>query len=107
MVGQKKLDLSFDLSVVSVVSSVVAAPVAMTKPRQEAVAVTVAICPVTSVMSSIATMISPIGVVTIRVMASIGVVAIRVMAISRMSPVQMMHIIPSTEERTKPCFPKH
>ena len=97
-------------------SSVVAAPIAMTQPRQEAIAVTIAISPVTTssvatvmtsiapMMSSIAGVISPVGVVTI------GVVTIRVVAtvtISRVSLVQVMHVIASTEEGAKLCFPKY
>ena len=117
LLGHQKLDFCFDLSVVSVVSPVVAAPIAVTQPRQEAVAVTIAISSVASiatvmisiatVMTSIATMVSsiaPVGVVTIRV------VTIRVIAtvtISRMSLVQVMHVIASTEEGAKLCFPKY
>ena len=109
--GHYKIDLSPVLSVVSMVSSAVAAPVAMTQPRQEAVAVAIAIGPVSPAMvSSIAAMITPIAamapIAAIVVMA-IGVMAIRMVTIPRMASVQVMDIIASTEEWPKLGFSQY
>ena len=109
--GHYKLDLSPELSVVSVVSAVTAS-VAVTQPRQEAIAVAIAISPVSpAMMSSIAAMIAPIAAMMAPIAAigevAIGVMTIRMVTIPRMASVQVMDVIASTEAWPKLGFSQY